>query len=225
MSDLPDWRGCEPPTLKSVAGRFVKIDEARFPEDADALFAAICGPDNLGLWRYIPIGPFDSADEMSAVLFTVTAEENWRTYIMRDVKTDEALGLAAYMRIRPAAGSAEIGSIVFSKKMQRTPIATEAMYLFARHLFDDLGYRRYEWKCHNGNEASKRAAGRFGFTFEGTFRQDMVVRGESRDTAWFAMIDKEWPQIKEGFEAWLAPENFDEEGRQLQSLRQKMPSF
>ena len=133
------------------------------------------------------------------------------------------LGMASYMRIRPEHGSAEVGFVCFSKAMQRTPAATEAMYLMARHLFDDLGYRRYEWKCDNANEKSRRAAERLGFAFEGVFRQDMVMKGRNRDTAWYSMLDTEWPAAKAAFEAWLAPENFDGEGRQRNKLADIRP--
>ena len=122
------------------------------------------------------------------------------------------------MRIKPAHGVVEVGNVLFSPSLQRTAAATEAMYLMASHVFDHLGYRRYEWKCNALNLASRRAAERLGFTFEGIFRQHMVVKGQSRDTAWFAMLDHEWPDRKQAFEAWLDPENFDAEGHQITSL-------
>jgi RimJ/RimL family protein N-acetyltransferase len=134
--------------------------------------------------------------------------------------------MASYMRIRPEAGSAEVGSVVFSKALQRTAAATEAIFLMARHLFEDRGYRRFEWKCDNQNAASVRAARRFGFTAEGVFRQDMVVKGRNRDTAWFSILDGEWPRIRSAFEQWLAPENFDPAGQQRRSLaaiRDRLP--
>ncbi len=218
VNDLASWRSCAAPNLQAVSGRFARIEPARFPEDAAALFAAVGGPGNDDLWRYIPFGPFDSAGEMSVVMAIAIEEQNWRTHLLRGAKTGAVLGMASYMRIRPDHGSAEIGCIVFSKKMQRTPLATEAMYLMARHIFDDLGYRRYEWKCDNNNIASKRAAERLGFQFEGVFRNDMVVKGANRDTAWFSITDSEWPQVRAGFEAWLAPENFDGDGRQRRPL-------
>lgn len=218
MSNLENWRWREPPDLKFVEGRLVRIDPARFPEDAADLFAALGGPENDDLWRHIPIGPFESAETLGGTIKAVGEHQNWRTHVLRAAGTGEPLGMASYMRIRPEAGSAEVGCVVFSKKLQKTPAATEAMYLMARYLFDDLGYRRYEWKCDDANDASKRAALRLGFTFEGVFRQDQVVKGRNRDTAWFSMLDSEWPAIKAAFEAWLAPENFDEEGRQRRGL-------
>ena len=133
-------------------------------------------------------------------------------------ETGLAAGWASYMRIKPAHGVIEVGNVLFSPSLQRTRAATEAMYLMAGHAFDRLGYRRYEWKCNAGNLPSRRAAARVGFTFEGIFRQHMVVKGRSRDTAWFAMLDHEWPARKRAFEAWLDPANFDENGKQLKSL-------
>jgi len=216
MTDLSFWRACAPPQLPSVTGRFIRIE----PFDAEAhgagLFAAIGGGANDDLWRYIPFPAPESTEQMSAILTLMaqSPQQEWRTHILVEPQTNEVLGMASYMRIRPEHGSAEIGCIVFSKKLQRTPAATEAMYLMAKHLFDDLGYRRYEWKCNNENAASKGAAERLGFSFEGIFRNDMVVKGQNRDTAWYSIIDLEWPNVKAAFEAWLVPENFDDDGGQ-----------
>jgi RimJ/RimL family protein N-acetyltransferase len=135
-----------------------------------------------------------------------------------DQKTGRAEGRQALMRIEPAHGVIEIGHILWGPGIARSRVATEALYLFTSHVFDTLGYRRFEWKCHNLNEPSKRAAQRFGFTFEGVFRQHMVAKGRNRDTAWFAMIDADWPRLKAGYEAWLRPENFDESGLQRSTL-------
>lgn len=206
------------PDLKSAAGCFVSVEPARFPDAAPELFSVLCGTENDDLWTFIPIGPFEDADTFGATMRYVIEHQNWRTQLFRDMATGEPLGMASYMRIRPEAGSAEVGCVVFSKKLQRTPAATEAMYLMARHIFDDLGYRRYEWKCDNGNEASKRAALRLGFTFEGVFRQDLVVKGRNRDTAWYSMLDCEWAHAKVAFETWLSPQNFDGAGRQRRAL-------
>lgn len=141
-----------------------------------------------------------------------------------DIETGRAEGRQAFMRITPEHGVIEIGSILWGPRMARTRIATEALFLAARHVFDDLGYRRFEWKCNSRNEPSRRAALRFGFQFEGIFRQHMVHKGENRDTAWFAMIDGDWQRLKPGYERWLAPDNFDAAGRQRISLRQCLDS-
>lgn len=219
MIDLSQWASRPAPNLSSIAGRSVHIDRAHFPEDAGALFAAIGGPGNDDLWRFIPFGPFENAGALGDGMVAVVERQNWMTYIFREPETGEVLGMASFMRIRPEAGSIEIGCIIFSKKLQKTPAATEAMFLMVRHIFDDLGYRRYEWKCDDGNEASKRAAARLGFTFEGLFRQDLVVKRQNRDTAWYSIIDSEWPKVKAAFEAWLTPENFDKAGQQERSLQ------
>jgi RimJ/RimL family protein N-acetyltransferase len=137
--------------------------------------------------------------------------------ILDNIST-KPVGYASYMRIEPAHRCIEVGSILFTPMLQRTPGATEAMYLMARHVFDDLGYRRYEWKCNALNDPSRRAALRLGFTFEGIFRQHMIIKGRNRDTAWYSMLDSEWPIRKRNFEQWLAPSNFDPQGRQKQSL-------
>ncbi|WP_108461863.1 GNAT family N-acetyltransferase [Devosia naphthalenivorans] len=135
-----------------------------------------------------------------------------------DRRTGKALGRQGWMRIFPEHASIEIGGVYWGPGMARTPLATEALYLFARHAFDDLGYRRFEWKCNNRNEPSKAAARRFGFQYEGLFRQDRIVKGESRDTAWFSMIDGEWPALRAEYERWLAPDNFDADGMQKTRL-------
>lgn len=214
---LANWTGCAEPNLRYVKGQHITIEPADFTRDAEALFDAVGGEANASLWGYIPIGPFDDAEDMSATFERFADQEGWRTYVIRDLAGD-VLGMASYMRLRPEAGSIEVGCIVFSKKLQRTPASTEAMYLMASHIFEDLGYRRYEWKCNDANDASKRAALRLGFVPEGVFRQDMVMKGGNRDTAWYSMLDKEWPRAKAAFEAWLAPANFDAQGVQRRSL-------
>lgn len=220
MGDLEQWTARPRPQLTSLRGRFIHIDRAQFSKDADALYAALGGPGNDDLWRYVPIGPYEDAAMLGASFALIADQHDWMTYVLRDAESGGVLGMASFMRIRPDDGSAEIGCIIFSKALQKTPAATEAMYLMARHIFDDLGYRRYEWKCNNANEGSKRAAERLGFSFEGVFRQDMVMKGENRDTAWYSIIDSEWPKLRAAFEAWLAPDNFDDGGQQIKSLRE-----
>jgi len=139
-------------------------------------------------------------------------------HTITDTDSNRPLGVASFMRIEPAHGCIEVGNISYSPPLQRTPGATEAMYLMARRAFDELGYRRYEWKCNALNAPSRRAALRLGFTFEGTFRNHLVVKGRNRDTSWYAMTDDDWPQIKANFETWLAPDNFDAQGQQIRSL-------
>ncbi|MDE0887660.1 MAG: GNAT family protein [Myxococcota bacterium] len=214
-----DWKPCNPPRLPPTTGAFVAVAPLKEDErDGDELFAAIAGPGNEELWRFIPFGPPETPESLVATLGGARDAGQWQPMILRAAAGGPALGMASYMRLRPEVGSAEVGSIVFSKALQRTAAASEALYLMARHLFEDLGYRRFEWKCDDANAASKRAALRLGFRFEGLFRQDLVVKGKNRDTAWFSMLDGEWPGIRAAFEAWLDPDNFDAGGEQKRAL-------
>ena len=215
---MRDWQPCSAPDMPATRGRFITLLPWQSARHQKALFAAIAGPGDEDLWQYIPFGPPESAGQLDDILAAVNDSGEWQTLILCHPGTEEALGMASYMRIRPEAGSAEVGSIVFSKTLQRTAAATESIYQMARHLFDTRGYRRFEWKCNNENAPSRRAAERFGFEFEGVFRQDMVVKGRNRDTAWFSMLDHEWPRLRTGFEAWLTPDNFDAEGQQRTTL-------
>ena len=185
---------------------------------AASLFASSHTSGAGHLWDHLPYGPFAGHAEFTAWLEQRAASSDPLFYAVVDGESMRALGMASFLRIEPAQGVIEIGHIWFAPELQRTRKATEAILLLARHAFDDLGYRRLEWKCDSLNKPSKRAADRFGFTYEGTFRQHMIVKGRNRDTAWFSMTDGEWPVRKAAFEAWLAPENFDETGRQRQSL-------
>jgi RimJ/RimL family protein N-acetyltransferase len=182
--------------------------------DAESLHAAI--GRNPELWTYMGDGPYASLEEMRRSLQALAASEDPLYFAL--VRDGRALGRASYMRIAPEFGVIEIGNIVFGPELQRTTAATEAIYLMARHAFDDLGYRRLEWKCNALNAASRNAADRLGFTFEGVFRQHMIVKGRNRDTAWYAIIDADWPPIRAGLEAWLDPGNFDDDGVQRAGL-------
>ncbi len=215
---MQDWNGTPAPDGRELVGRYAKLSLINFESDIEALFDAIAGKGNADLWQYIPMPVPNNAEELRHALVFVKEKLGWATQVIRSQSNNAVLGMASYMRIRPEHGSAEVGCVIFSKKLQRTPIATEAIYLMGKHLFDDLGYRRFEWKCNNANEASKKAAIRFGFTFEGIFRNDMVVKGENRDTAWYSMIDNEWPWVKAGFDRWLSPANFDDDGLQRHRL-------
>jgi RimJ/RimL family protein N-acetyltransferase len=183
--------------------------------DADALplFEASRDP---AIWRYLPYGPYASAEDLYEALLEESRSEDPIFYVVE--VEGRALGIVSYLRITPEHGVIEIGHIWFGTPLQRTPAATEAIYLLARHVFDDLGWRRLEWKTNALNEASRRAAERFGFTFEGVFRKHQIVKGQNRDTAWFSIVDDEWPAIRAAFESWLARENFDASGRQRRAL-------
>lgn len=216
MSDLSAWTPRERPRREPMEGRFVRLEPIDAARHGDALFAATAGePDRFRYLREPP--PKDRASLQPWLDEAETsADPLWFTVI--DKPSGQIVGRQAFMRIDQAFGVIEIGSILWSERMAKTPAATEALYLFARHAFDDLGYRRFEWKCDNRNEPSKSAALRFGFTFEGVFRQHMIVKGQSRDTAWFSMLDGEWPAIREAFDKWLDPANFHADGRQRKRL-------
>ena len=183
---------------------------------ADALYPALHGGDER-LWDYLRVGPFPDADAFRVGLTVLSADDDEFFFTVVDRSNGEAVGFLAFLRVDTDNGSIEIGWVTFGAAMQRTPMSTEAVYLLARHAFD-LGYRRLEWKCNSANERSKRAAERFGFTYEGTFRNHQVSKGRNRDTAWFSIIDDEWPALQHAFERWLSPDNFDEQGNQLVSL-------
>ncbi len=170
------------------------------------------------LYAYLPIGPFETLDDQIASHQAMMTRPDQMLYALLNPKSGDVLGHAAYLRIDPANASIEIGNILFTNRLQRTPAATEAMYLMAKYAFETLGYRRYEWKCNNLNMPSKQAALRFGFTFEGIFRQAAIVKGRNRDTAWYSMLHSEWPKHKRRFEAWLEPGNFDTNLQQIKSL-------
>lgn len=211
---LSPARPLEPVVLE---GRTVRLEPLDAERHAAALFEAAQGEgaDPL-LWRYMWDGPFADAEAYAAWARTAAAKTDPQFYAL---VTDAPSGVASYLRIEPANACIEIGHIWFGGRIQRTTAATEAIYLLLRHAFDELGNRRVEWKCDAANARSRAAAARFGFTYEGTFRQHMIVKGANRDTAWFAMLDGEWPEIRAGFEAWLDPANFDADGNQRHPLR------
>ena len=199
-------------TLKGRYGAVERLDRAKH---SASLWAAMGGQDQI--WTYIPAGT--SFDQVAFRDYIDSCARNTERifYAVTDAG-DRALGILSLMEIRPAMRVIEVGNIVYSPALQRTPLGTEAQYLIARYAIETLGYRRYEWKCDSLNAPSKRAAERYGFTYEGTFRQHMIVKGRNRDTAWFSILDSEWPTRKVAFERWLAPENFDSNGRQKTKL-------
>jgi len=200
----------------TLRGRYVTLEPLNAESHAADLWQAVCGHDEL--WTWLFESPCATESDLRSAIAKKQAAAGAVFLAIVPVATERAAGWASYMRMEPAHGVVEVGSILLSPSLQRTTAATEAMYLMAGHVFDHLGYRRYEWKCNALNLPSRRAAERLGFTFEGIFRQHMVIKVQSRDSAWFSMLDSEWPTRKRAFEAWLAPANFDEEGRQRQSL-------
>ncbi len=215
---LPDWRGAKTPPRSGMSGRFCRIEPLDPERLAASLFEAYREDREGRMWTYLSAGPFDSLGAFKASLTSGFMGDDPLCHAILDLRTGRAVGTASYLRIDPRAGSIEVGSLTYAPRLQRSPVATEAMYLMMRRVFDELGYRRYEWKCNNRNEPSKAAATRFGFSFEGVFRQDMIIKGESRDTAWFSMLDSEWPALRAEYERWLDPGNFDAAGMQKTKL-------
>ncbi len=205
-------------TRITLQGRLVEMTPLDPSIHADALYEGTCGPGKDDLWLYLPQGPFALRAGFEAHLKTMAASDDPLFFSIIDNRSKKALGWASYMRIEPVHRVIEVGHIMYSPVLQRTAGATEAMYLMSRHVFEELGYRRFEWKCNALNAPSRRAALRLGFAFEGIFRQHMIVKGRNRDTAWFSMLDSEWPSRKQAFERWLLPSNFDDMGRQKTSL-------
>ena len=207
-----------PPQRVVLEGHYVRLEPLSMAHAPD-LFEASNVPDGDVRFAYLgDYAPKAQADT-EAFIQSVLGKADPILFAVIDKSTGKAGGRQALMRIVPEHGVIEIGSIYWGPAISRTPRATEALYLFARHIFEDLGYRRFEWKCNDRNEPSKRAARRFGFSYEGLFRQHMIIKGENRDTAWFSMLDGEWPAKKAGFERWLEPGNFDADGQQKTPLR------
>jgi RimJ/RimL family protein N-acetyltransferase len=214
-----DWTPVERPGREPLRGQHVLLRPVEPATDTEPLYAASHPPDgDPSIWTYMPDGPYESPEHMSRALERAAASEDPLFFTVVRLPDERPLGIASYLRITPEFGVIEIGHIWFGVPLQRTTAATEAIHLLAAHAFDDLGYRRLEWKCNALNAASRRAADRFGFTFEGVFRNHMVLKGRNRDTAWYAIVDDEWPAIRSAFEAWLAPANFDADGVERRSL-------
>ncbi|WP_297112728.1 GNAT family protein [uncultured Devosia sp.] len=200
-----------------LEGRYVRLEPLDKRHAAD-LFAVSTMAGGAERYRWLFSHAPSDLSEMEARVASNDWTSDTRYVAVVDKTSGKAVGQQGWMRIRPEHGSIEIGGVYWGLPMARSRMATEALFLFARHAFDDLGYRRFEWKCNNANEPSKAAATRFGFTFEGIFRQDMIIKGESRDTAWFSIIDSEWPTLRAEFERWLDPANFDDAGVQRTRL-------
>lgn len=212
-ASLDGWAPPPTPSRSPMDGRYVRVVPTEVDEHSPALFEAFT---ERGDWTYLSNGPFDSLEEFTTWLRTVSASDDplFHTLLVGGLP----VGLASFLRIDPRVGSIEVGHLHFSPALQRTAAATEAMFLMMQRAFE-LGYRRYEWKCDALNASSRRAALRLGFSFEGIFRQATVYKGRNRDTAWFSITDGEWPAIRDEFERWLDPANFDAHGRQSSKLR------
>jgi len=215
-ADFSNWQPRPLPEPVTLTGHWVTLEPLTAAKHTAALWQAVLGHDEV--WQWLADGPYKSEEGVAEALEVKQSGLAARFFAILPGCDSVAAGYASLMRFDAANGVIEVGNVMFSPSLQRTPAATEAMFLMARYIFEELGYRRYEWKCNALNLPSRRAAERLGFTFEGVFRQHMVVKGQNRDTAWYAMLDSEWPARRQAFEAWLAPENFDAEGRQKRSL-------
>jgi RimJ/RimL family protein N-acetyltransferase len=215
MSRL-SWGGARAPEREVLEGETVVLERLDAGRHGDDLYAAAAGADES--WYYLPYGPFDSKEDFLRWLHGHAATADPMAFAIVDRSSGRALGITTLMSIVPQHGVIEIGHIWLSPRLQRTRQATEAIFLQARYAFDELGNRRLEWKCDAANAPSRRAADRFGFRFEGVFRQHRVIKGRNRDTAWFSITDGDWPAVRSAFETWLADENFDAEGRQRRTL-------
>lgn len=226
--EVPDWRPAHVPPREALEGRFCRVEPISADRHAESLFESNSLDTDGRMWTYLGVGPFASFEEYRGYVETCSRSDDPMFFAIVDigiergidrssVRTSEhpgrAVGVAAHLRIDPPNGSIEVGHLAFSPLLQRTPAATEAMYLMMKQAFD-LGYRRYEWKCNALNKPSRAAAQRLGFSYEGVFRQATVVKGRNRDTAWYAIIDSEWPELDAAYRTWLDPSNFDESGRQ-----------
>jgi len=214
---LLEWRAPPRPARTVLEGRFCRVEPLDVGRHARPLYDANSLDLEGRMWTYLFSGPFGSFDEYRDWLTPKESSEDPLFFAFVDRDRGQAVGLGSYLRIDAAHGVVEVGHLAFSPLMQRSPVATEAMYLMMRNAFE-LGFRRYEWKCDALNAASRRAAERLGFTFEGIFRQAIVYKGRNRDTAWFSIIDHEWPVLDAAFRAWLDPSNFDADGQQQASL-------
>jgi RimJ/RimL family protein N-acetyltransferase len=215
--DLASWTGVPRPERRIIEGRYARLEPLDPARHGGDLFAASRGDGADARFRYLFESPPDDRPTFDAWLARVAASEDPLFFAVIDRRTGRAGGRQTLMRVDTTHGVIEIGNILWGPDIARTRVATEALFLFADHVFG-LGYRRFEWKCNDRNEPSKRAARRFGFTAEGVFRQHMVVKGQNRDTAWFSIIDSEWPALRAAYEAWLDPANFDADGRQRKAL-------
>jgi RimJ/RimL family protein N-acetyltransferase len=209
---LPHWNPPGLPSREPMEGRFCRVEPLNPGLHAAALHEANRIDVEGRMWTYLPYGPFDTLDSYRAWAEEACSRSDPLFFAIIERTTGRPVGVASYLRMVPASGSIEVGHLNYSPLLQRTSAATEAMFLMMERAFS-LGYRRYEWKCDALNEPSRRAAQRLGFSFEGVFRQAAIVKGRNRDTAWFAVIDKEWPRLKGAFQRWLQPSNFDEKGR------------
>ena len=214
---LPGWTPPPRPPREAMEGRFCRLEPIDPDRHATALFAADAADTDGRTWTYLAYGPFRTLSEYRAWMISFCLSDDPLFFAIIDKADGQPAGVASYLRINPASGSIEVGGLHFSPRLQRHPAATEAMFLMMQWAFE-AGYRRYEWKCDSLNAPSRAAALRLGLSFEGVFRQAIVIKNRNRDTAWYAAIDSEWPALRAAFQTWLDPVNFDEQGKQRQRL-------
>lgn len=212
------WSVRARPERVTLTGRYCRVEPVDPEKHAGELFAAYMEATDSRDWTYLFHTRPERPEDFRAYLEKLAASPDPLHFTIVDLPSNRPVGTAALMRIEPAHGVIEIGSIAFSPRVKKTRAGTESMYLLMRYAFDDLGYRRYEWKCDSLNAPSRAAALRYGFTFEGVFRQAIIYKGRNRDTAWYSITNTEWPRVKQAFEAWLSPHNFDSVGRQMRAL-------
>ncbi|MEM9026899.1 MAG: GNAT family protein [Pseudomonadota bacterium] len=216
---ISNWPGAKRPSGEPLQGTYCRLEKYDAAAHGSQVFEADRLDPSGKNWTYLPVGPFDKEADYLDWAEMATKSEDPFFYAVIDARSQKATGSASLMRIQPDNGVIEVGYINYTPALQRTPAATEAMYLLMRHCFEDLGYRRYEWKCDALNAPSRSAAERLGFQYEGLFRQDRINKGRNRDTTWFSIVDSEWPLCRDALKTWLAATNFDDEGQQRESLR------
>ncbi|HEX3953686.1 MAG TPA: GNAT family protein [Stellaceae bacterium] len=221
---VPGWSPRPLPPRTAMTGRFCSVEPLDPDRHTADLFDANAEDREGRIWTYYAYGPFATLADYRSWVDAAGKDTGRQFHAIRDSATGKAVGVAAYINAQPAVGVVEVGSLVFSPRLQQRQAATEAMFLMMRRVFDELGYRRYEWKCDSLNAPSRAAATRLGFRYEGLFRQATITRGRNRDTTWFSIIDSEWPALCTAFEQWLDPANFDADGRQLASLASFRPA-
>ena len=215
---LDDWQPRQAPRRTPMVGNYCRVEPIDPARHAKDLHVANLADTQQRLWTYMGYGPFASLADYISWLEGSCLGDDPLFHAIVDQANDQAIGVASFLRIEPAVGVIEVGHINYSPRLQQTRAATETMYLMMRRVFDELGFRRYEWKCDDLNAPSRAAAVRLGFTFEGIFRQATIYKNRNRDTAWFSILDHEWPPLKDCYERWLAPGNFDGDGRQRTRL-------
>ncbi|MBC6501920.1 GNAT family N-acetyltransferase [Citrobacter freundii] len=219
---LSDWRGAPFPEAQQITGRYCQLERINAARHAKGLYEAYCEASDFRDWTYLPVGPFETFDAFFVYLKKIEEQTDPMHFAVIDLASMKPVGTVALMRIDPSNGVIEVGHISYSPLMKRTRASTEVMSLVLKYVFEDLGYRRFEWKCDALNAPSREAAERFGFSFEGIFRQAIVTRGRNRDTAWYSIIDGEYPTLRPAYDMWLDEGNFDNQGRQIKRLAELM---